>query len=251
MNAATQPAQVELIRAENLDLAYSGGVVVRDLQLVIAAGEFWCLLGANGTGKTTLLRAILGLLPVHAGTLRLDPSVSAQVVGFVPQQCQWNRTVPTTVREFVSLGRVGLRLRSAQRAARLQRALATVALADLTGHALWALSGGQRQRAMIARALVREPRLLLLDEPTASLDPAAEDAVLGLVARVNREDGVTVVLVTHDLDVATKYATHVALFHDGRVESGSRADVLRSENLERIYGSSAHAWLPELGGCKS
>lgn len=240
-----------LIRADRVTLAYPGKLVVRDLRIEIRAGEFWCLLGANGTGKTSLLRAILGLLPVQSGQLQFAADVSAASIGFVPQQCSWNRTVPTTVREFVSLGTVGLRLGAAERAERLRRALTTVALGDLGGHDLWSLSGGQRQRAMIARALVREPRLLLLDEPTASLDPAAVDSLLGLVARVNREEGVTVLLVTHDLPVADRCATHVALFHDGEVEAGPRAEVLRHDNLERIYGASPHRWLHGLGECRS
>jgi zinc transport system ATP-binding protein len=245
------PASNALIRADGVTLAYPGKLVVRDLRLEIRAGEFWCLLGANGTGKTSLLRAILGLLPVQSGRLQFAAGVSAASIGFVPQHCSWSRTVPTTVREFVSLGTVGLRLGAAERMDRLRRALLTVALDDLEGNDLWSLSGGQRQRAMIARGLVREPRILLLDEPTASLDPAAEGSLLALVARVNGEAGVTVLLVTHDLSVADRYATHVALFHDGEVEVGPRADVLRHDNLERIYGAGSHGWIHGLGECRS
>ena len=238
-----------LIRAERVVLAYPGVRVVRDLDLEIDEGQFWCLLGAHATGKTSLLRAILGLLPIASGRLEIALHLTPDTVGFVPQHCQWSRTLATTVREFVGLGTVGLQLRAAERTARLGRALATVALQGLERHDLWSLSGGQRQRAMIARALVREPTLLLLDEPTASLDPAAEEAVLDLVARVNRDDGVTVVLVTHDMGVAERYASHVALFHDGAVENGRRAEILRRDNLERIYGASSHGWLHGLGEC--
>lgn len=240
-----------LIRADRVTLAYPGHLVVRDLCLEIEAGQFWCLLGANGTGKTSLLRAILGLLAVQSGRLDLAPSLSPASIGFVPQTCNWSRSVPTTVREFVSLGAVGLGLGAAERTARLHRALGTVALDGQRSHDLWSLSGGQRQRAMIARALVRQPRLLLLDEPTASLDPAAEQSVLDLVARVNRDDGVTVMLVTHDLAVADRHATHVALFHAGRVDAGRRSAVLHRDNLERIYGPSSHGWIHGLGECGS
>ncbi len=241
--------QEVLIEAAGVRLGYPGFALVDGLTLEIRRGDLWCLLGANGSGKTTFLRAVLGLVPVRGGRLHVAPDLDPGTVGFVAQHCQWRRTVPSTVREFVSLGMVGQRLSRAERNARLTRALATVALEAHALSDLWSLSGGQRQRAMIGRALIREPSLLLLDEPTASLDPAAEDALLELVSRVHREAGVTVLLVTHDLTVAERFATHVALFHDGAVEAGSRAEVLQRDNLERIYGRASHGWLHALGEC--
>jgi len=238
-----------LIATTGLALAYGRDLVLRDVSLEIRRGEFWCLLGTNGAGKTSLLRSLLGLLPPHDGTIFRAPQVHAEHIGFVPQHCTWMATLPTTVREFVSLGLVGVSLGRRDRDERLDSVLATVGLAVEGGQDFRSLSGGQRQRALIARALVRRPVLLVLDEPTASLDPAAEGVVLEILDEINGgEDRVTVLFVTHDLDIAAHHASHVALFHDGRIDVGRREQAMQPENLERIYGSVLHERLGTLGG---
>lgn len=237
-----------LVEATGLCLRLGGNEVLRDVDIRIGGGEFWCLLGANGAGKTSFLHAVLGLVPLSAGRLQLHPDVDPRHLGFVPQACRWNRSMPTTVREFVDLGTVGLRLTAAQRRQQGREALATVGLSELEWQDLWTLSGGQRQRAMVARALIRRPRLLILDEPTASLDPAAAESLLQLLATLHRESHTTLLFVTHELEVAQRYASHVALFHDGRVVAGPRAEVLRQENLAEIYGPEWSGRLPALGG---
>ena len=216
---------------------YGGKAVIEHVDLTVREGEFWFLLGANATGKSTLVRAVLGLIEPIRGEVHLDSDLAARrAIGFVPQHSQPNPTLPTTVREFVRLGCVGLRLDAGARAERLRSALRTVGLADRERDGLWNLSGGQRQRAVVARALVREPRLLILDEPTNHLDPPAEDALLELLLDLNNTQGLAIMFVTHDLDVAARLASHVALFHDARVTSGEREDVLTEKNLARIYG---------------
>lgn len=244
---ATPPADI-LIRTQNVAVGYGPETVLRSVSLEIRRGEFWCLLGTNGAGKTSLLRTLLGLLPPQGGRIDRHRDVGTNSIGFVPQHCGWSTTVPTTVSEFVALGLVGLRLGREERTQRLRDVLATVGLEGIGGQDFWELSGGQRQRAMIARALVRRPMLLVLDEPTASLDPAAEGVVLDMLAEVNRSERVTVLFVTHDLDIASHYASHVALFHDGRVSAGPREEAMRLENLERIFGAEFGERLGTLGG---
>jgi ABC-type Mn2+/Zn2+ transport system ATPase subunit len=225
-----------LLRAEDLAVGYGAHPVLERVSMEIHAGEFWFLLGANGAGKTTLLRVVLGLLAPLAGRLWLHPAVAGGQIGFVPQQCDWNETMPTTVREFVSLGLVGTRVPRGNRAGRVRQALKTVGLHGMERRDFWSLSGGMRQRALIARALVREPQLLVLDEPTNNLDPATEEGVLRLLEKVNGERGLTILFVTHDVGIAAGHATHVALFHGGVVESGTRAQILDDEKLRRVYG---------------
>jgi ABC-type Mn2+/Zn2+ transport system ATPase subunit len=214
--------------------------------LEVRAGEEWFLIGPNGSGKTTLLRAVLGLLAPLRGELWLHPDVADRGhVGYVPQRCDWNPALPTTVREFVRLGLVGTRARGGERAERLRWALARAGLEGRERVDFRALSGGQRQRALVARALVRRPRILILDEPTEELDVVSEAALLDTLEELVRDEGTTLLFVTHELEMASRRATHVALFSDGRVRAGAREEVLGGDALERAFGSRVR-----LGGHK-
>jgi ABC-type Mn2+/Zn2+ transport system ATPase subunit len=211
--------------------------VLSGVDLEVRPGQVWFLLGPNGSGKTTLLRGILGLLRPSVGVLERHPVLaSRERIGFVPQHGEFNTTLPTTVREFVSLGFVGARLPRAERAGRLTWALAQVGLEELRDAGFDSLSGGQRQRALVARALVRRPRFLILDEPTEGLDVTSEEAFLRTLVGLNRGDGLTLLFVTHKLELAVRHATHVALFHRGHVHAGTREAVLRSGAVERVFG---------------
>ena len=226
-----------ILRATALSVGYGPRVVLEDVTLEVRLGEFWVFLGPNGSGKTTLIRAILGALWPRAGQLWLHPDhARRERIGFVPQRCDINPTLPTTVREFVLLGLVGIRADSQDRVERLNSALDKVGLAGLEHKDYWSLSGGQRQRALVARALVRRPSMLILDEPTNGLDLSAEDAFLRFLADLNHREAVTVLFVTHDIAIAARYATHLVLFHSGSVESGSREKKLNRAALERVYG---------------
>jgi ABC-type Mn2+/Zn2+ transport system ATPase subunit len=226
-----------ILKATAVSLAYGDHIVLADVSFTVQLGEFWVLLGENGGGKTTLLRAILGLLPLHSGSLWLHPELASRArTGFVPQRCDLTPTLPTTVREFVLLGLVGLHVRRQEEQERLDWALEQMGLAGMANRDYWALSGGQRQRALVARALVRRPTFLVLDEPTNNLDAPTEDTLLRLLVTLNQREQQTIVLVTHNLSLAQRHATHVALLHAGHVVSGPRDHVLATHTVEQIYG---------------
>jgi ABC-type Mn2+/Zn2+ transport system ATPase subunit len=218
-----------LVDAQHLTLAYRGRPVLRDATFTVRRGEFWCVLGPNGAGKSTLLRAVLGLEAPAGGTLLRHPEYARrECLGFVPQRCDLNPALPTTVREFVLLGTVGLALSRDDETQRLARALGQVGLHGGARRDYWTLSGGERQRALLARALVRHPTLLLLDEPTTHLDRENEQALLALLASLAGTGRLTPILVTHDERIAARHATHVALLGDGTLTAGPRACVLES-----------------------
>src|SRR5574337_965704 len=226
-----------ILKTTGLTVGYARRSVLEGVTLECRKGEFWFFIGPNGSGKTTLIRAMLGILRPRAGQLWLHPSLARREgIGFVPQRCDLNPALPTTVREFVVLGLVGIRLGTNVETERLEWALHKVGLEGMAGRDYWSLSGGQRQRALVARALVRRPGLLILDEPTNGLDLSTEDAFLRLLADLNREEHLTLLFVTHDIAIAARYATHLALFRAGSVESGPREQILNRAILERVYG---------------
>lgn len=226
-----------IYRASDLALGYDSHVVLRGVNLEIRSGQFWSFLGPNGSGKTTLLRGFLGELKARAGTLQTPAAIDAVApIGFVPQRCEINPTLPITLGEFVGLGLVGTRLSGAQRREHLTWVLEALWLPNLARQSYWTLSGGQRQRALIARALVRRPRVLVMDEPTNNLDLIAENVVLKALTDFRTQHQAACLFVTHDLGLAERYATHVGLVAEGGMLAGTRADVLTRANLERSYG---------------
>ena len=235
-----------LLKAAGLSLAYGSRTILEGVDLAVRSGEFWFLLGVNGTGKSTLLRAILGLLRPRRGALWRDPErAEKKSIGFVPQRCDLNPALPTTVREFISMGFVGIQAEKKEETERMKWALARVGLEGKGDWSYWSLSGGQRQRTLLARALVRRPRLLILDEPTNGLDLPAEDAFLQFLADLNREEKMALLFVTHHLTLAARYATHIALLHHGRAQTGPAREILIPENLVQAYGVEAKvSWEP-------
>lgn len=221
---------------EKVDLAYGTKIVLRNVDFSINHGEFWFFVGPNGEGKTTLLRSMLGEIRPKSGSLRYTPEIASKNVGFIPQGCNLNPTLRTTVREFTSLGLSGIRLYGKEYSERLAWALETVGLQGMQRTDYWMLSGGQRQRALAARALVRRPSLLILDEPTKGIDLPTEWRFLQFLSNLNNEQDITIIFVAHNLDIAARYGSHAALFSGGSVLAGKSELVLTAANLESAYG---------------
>jgi len=229
-----------LVSLRDVRLGYGDRAVLEHVDLVIERGEFVALLGPNGAGKTTLLRGIVGLLPVLAGTLRYGFDRATSPIGYVPQRDSLDAIFPLTAREVVSMGTYA-RLRPLQPVTRAHRqraadCLAQVGMASVGEQRFSSLSGGQKQRVLIARALAAEPGLLVLDEPTAGVDPAAAAAIMDVVARLNRELGLTVVLVTHQLRMLRPLVGAVVWVHGGRIVRGHAEEMLTPERIAEMLG---------------
>lgn len=220
----TAPPVVEI---EDAVVAYGGRVALDHVSLAVTRGEVLAVLGANGSGKSTLIRAALGLVPLAAGRVRLFGTGTARRsshvwrrIGYVPQRLGAGSGVPATVHEVVSSGRLARRgllrpARTRDRAA-VRAALAAVGLADRAADPVSALSGGQQQRTLIARALASEPELLVLDEPTAGVDAASQEAFASALDDFVRGGG-TAVLVAHELGPLEPVVNRAVVIHYGKV----------------------------------
>ena len=218
-------------------LGYTKAPVLDKVSLAIEPGQFWCFLGPNGEGKTTLIKAILGALRPKRGRLFRNSEVFAKGrVSYVPQRLELNPVLPTSVREFILSGLAGVPTLGPMRQSRLDRVLEIVGLGASRNQNYWTLSGGQKQRALLARALIRDPQVLIVDEPTAGLDLAAAATVLEVLADMHATYDVTIVFVTHDLHIVARHATHAALFKGGAVISGELKDVMTSDRLGHTFG---------------
>ena len=226
-----------IVEVNEATFAYGRNIILESVEMQIHESEFWCFIGPNGEGKTTLIKALLGALRPKRGLIRLRPDFARRTrIGFVPQNCDLNPTVPTTIQSFVIQGTAGLPVGESKLKQRVQKSLEVMGIQHIRDRSIWKVSGGQRQRAMVARALVRDPLLMIVDEPTAGLDLAASSGLLKTITDLNRQHGITVIFVTHDLQLAGHHASHVAVFKNRRVTCGPVAEAFTGENLGNAFG---------------
>lgn len=236
-----------MFRAENIRFRYNAEWVLRGLSFNVAPGSFVGLLGPNGSGKTTLLRTLLGdLCPDEGRVFLKDRDLGvwpqrerARVVATVPQETHF--TYPFSVLEIVLMGRAPhtawMGFDRPDDIGIARRALDRTGLLDRADRPIQELSGGERQLVLIARALSQQPEVLLLDEPTAHLDLSHQLRIYGLLRELNRSDGLTLVSVSHDLNLAAQYCDRLLLMNGGRIEAdGDPVDVLNEAAIERVYG---------------
>ena len=232
-----------LIRLHDVSLGYEARAVLHHLRFVVEEGEFLALLGPNGAGKTTLLRGLLGLLPVLGGRIEYHFDRAATPPGYVPQRETLDPIFPLTAFEVVLMGTYA-RLPPLRHAGRRERTraaecLAQVGLDAVAARPFWSLSGGQKQRVLIARALASEPRLLLLDEPTAGVDPGAAAVIMDVLFRLNRDQALTAVLVTHQIRLVRPLAHAVIWVDGGTAIKGPTAEMLAPERILDVFGALA------------
>jgi len=238
---------MSIIEISNVDFAYNGESVFEDVNLSIPERDFVAIIGPNGSGKTTLVKLLLGLLTPTKGTIHVDgtsPQQASAGIGYVPQDVHINRNFPITAMDVVLMGTLypGQRL-SKQSAANRHEALEALARMEMQAHAdkkIGVLSGGQRQRVFIARALVSRPKLLLLDEPTASIDTKGQEDFYRLLKDLNKD--ITVLVVSHDLLAISRHVKSVVcvnkkLHYHGQAE-------ITGEMLETMYRCTAEEVCP-------
>ena len=226
-----------LVTFDRVTLGYANRVVLSDLTFDIREGDFLGLVGPNGAGKTTILRAILGSLEPMSGTVT---RVDGLRFGYVPQRDQVDYNFPLDVVDVVMMGRydrigLGRRPGAADRKAACA-ALDHVGILDLADEPLNALSGGQKQRVLIARALVGQPNMLVLDEPTNGMDLVSMTQILGLVRELHERDGITVLMVSHALNEVANYVERIALVLEGSFRIGSVDEIMNERTLSAMYG---------------
>ncbi len=242
------PLTKPVIAAENLSFGYKGkDDVLQDVTFSIESGAYVGLIGPNGGGKTTLLRVLLGQLTPSSGSISifgLSPRHAAQhrYIGYVQQRVMSQDVIlPLTVRELVLNAALlpGLAIFSgaSRKRTAVNRVFEQLGITHLADRLLSSLSGGERQRAFIARALVNQPRLLILDEPTTGVDPKTREEFHELLASIHRS-GVTLLYVSHDTDVIAKYATHLLCLNKTLDKSCSPQELAKNPNLNKLYGET-------------
>ncbi len=230
----------EVLAVEGVGVSFPGRQVLAKVSFSLEAGAFCGLVGSNGSGKTTLLRTILGFVKPQAGRVRVGGESGRRSIGYVPQKIALDAYMPLRARDLVSLGldggRLGLPLPSAARRKAVDDMLAAVDALGFAEQRVGNLSGGQQQRVLIAHALVRQPRLLLLDEPLANLDMRSTAEIVGLLRRISAAHGIAVLLSTHDMNPLLPAMDRIVYLANGRAATGSIEEVVRTEVLSRLYG---------------
>lgn len=228
---------------KNISVHLGGKHILNKLSFQLKTGEFVGILGPNGAGKTTLFRALLDLIKPNEGTISIS-----SFLGYVPQSRQIDPDLPMQVWDFVSLG-----LRSPFRPwlnrkdkESIQSALEMTDAARFASKSIGQLSGGERQRVFLAQALVRSPRILLLDEPTSNLDPGAQEAMAYVVNTICREQRISILFISHDVNLIARYADRILYLTPGQYAIGTVAEVMQTNVLQQLYGNSIE--LVNIGG---
>jgi zinc/manganese transport system ATP-binding protein len=232
-----------VIKVDRVNVSLGGNWLLRNLSFEMQLGEFIGIIGPNGAGKTTLLRTLLGLIQPDSGSIYLESDnardSSAPLFGYAPQSRQIDMDTPLNAWDFVSFGlpRWFPPWLTKDDRNSIQEAMLATDSDSYAQKSVSKLSGGERQRLFIAQALVRNPQILLLDEPTSNLDPGAQENIAALVNRLNRERGIGVLFVTHDVNLIANYAHRILYLTKGNYAIGTTEEVLQSSVLSNLYSA--------------
>ena len=229
------------LMCEELCVGYDGKAVLKDLNFEVAAGDYLCIVGANGSGKSTLMKTILGLQPPVSGSVIMGDGLQRKEISYLPQQTAVQTDFPASVREIVLSGcqnHLGFwpfyRTKEKKYAEEMMKKLQ---ITHLSKRCYRELSGGQQQRVLLARALCATRKILLLDEPVSGLDPQMTEEMYRLIEKINREDKITIIMISHDIRGAMEYASHILQIGQ-EVIFESKENYLRAHTKRSVLGNT-------------
>lgn len=228
------------LECRDLSLGYDSKAIVSNLNFSISKGDYLCIVGENGSGKTTLMKTLLNLHSPVSGNIITGDGLKPNEIGYLPQQTVVQRDFPASVREIVlsgCQGRCGIRPFYNRQEKNIAREnMKRLGIIDLSSHCYRELSGGQQQRVLLARALCATRKLLLLDEPVSGLDPKATAEMYDIIEELNRQDKITIIMISHDISAAVKYASHILHIGD-EVFFGTKDEYLKSNAGGQFTGN--------------
>lgn len=228
-----------MIEVKNLKYKFDDFVALDNVNFEVSRGDIVAIIGPNGSGKTTLLKNLIGIYTPTSGKILINeksPKSVIKHIGYVPQKFEFDRTIPLTVWEFMSLEKCDKASHSCKN---IIKALKEVGLKQVENMQLGSLSGGQLQRVMIAREVLHEKEILIFDEPSTGIDITGEQTIYDLIENINRKKKTTCIIVSHELNIVTKYAKKVVCLNKKMVCFGSPEGVITPEVLKKLYGKGA------------
>jgi len=224
---------MSLLECKNVSLGYSGRTIINDLSFQVNAGDYLCIVGENGAGKSTLVKTLVGLKEPMSGEIVTGEGLKKNEIGYLPQQTQVQKDFPASVWEVVlsgCLNKCGLRPFYSKEQKKTAKAwMEKLGITELSGRCYRELSGGQQQRVLLCRALCAASRLLLLDEPVAGLDPKVTNEMYELIDSLNKNEGITIIMVSHDIGAAVRYTSHILHISHSDTIYATKEDYLASE----------------------
>lgn len=234
-----------LITCEQVKMGYEGRVVLDTVNFTVNEGDYLCIIGENGSGKSTLMKGILKLKSTIEGKIEYGDGLVANQIGYLPQQTDIQRNFPASVYEVVLSGRLNQLgwkpfFTGKDKKVVLEK-MEWMGIKHLKDQSFQELSGGQQQRVLLARALCATKKLLLLDEPVAGLDPVVTGEMYELIKKINKEHGITVIMISHDMEAALKHSSHILQLGNKQLYFGTTKDYLASEIGKTYVGGGANA----------
>lgn len=224
-----------IIQVKNLTVTYNNDVILNNINFTIKDQEIAAIIGPNGSGKTTLIKAILGLIK-HQGEVKIlgqKPEKNLINIGYVPQKFEFDKTFPLTIEEFMSLTIDS----SKKNKEKINLALREVEMQNHKTKLLGQLSGGQLQRILIAQAIINQPRILFLDEPTSGIDQSGEKSFYEIINHLNSKHGVTIMLISHEINMVYKFATQIICLNKDLICMGTPKETITKEIIKKLYGN--------------
>ena len=229
-----------LISCKSVSLAYEGNTIVKDLDFTVNSGDYLCIVGENGSGKSTLMKALLGLKPPSSGKISFGEGLHKKNIGYLPQQTAVQRDFPASVKEIVLSGCLA-KGKFSPFYSKNDKMLAKenmhkLGIENIANRCYRELSGGQQQRVLLARALCAAEKLIILDEPATGLDPVAAAEMYDIVRMLNKNENMTVIMVSHDIEHALSEASHILHIGNTPLFFGTKQEYLNSDAYKQLSG---------------